>query len=163
MTKHCPKRAVMTRIDTMIDKKKNKKKRDPKGRIYTKEMAKARYNEIKGVKSENSEESVFDDPVEMKIRKAMAEGEFDNLKGKGKPLDLDKYNQVSEHMRIAYHVLRNADYIPEEVRLKKEMEELKEKIKECKSKREKEKLMKELAEVSQQFHFNMEYNRQFRK
>ena len=147
----------------MIEKKKNKKKRDRQGQIYTREMAKARYNELKGVKTEKGKEPAIDDPVEMKIRKAMAEGDFDNLKGKGKPLNLDKYNQVSEHMRIAYHVLRNADFVPEEVRLKKEMEDLKEQIKECKSKREKAKLMKELAEVSQQFHFNMEYNKQFRK
>ena len=147
----------------MIEKKKNKEKKDPKGQIYTREMAKARYNEIKGVKPKKGKDPVFDDPVEMKIRKAMAEGEFDNLKGKGKPLDLDKYSQISEHTRIAYHVLRNADFVPEEVRLKKEMEELKEQIKECKSEDEKETLMKELADISQQFHFMMEYNKQFRK
>ena len=146
----------------MSENKRNKKKHNKKGQIYTREMAKARYNELQGKKSEKGKEP-FEDPVEMKIRKAMAEGEFDNLKGKGKPLNFDKYSQVSEHMRIAYHVLRNADFVPEEVRLKKEMEELKEKIRKCKSKNEKDSLMKELADISQQFHFNMEYNKQFKK
>ena len=146
----------------MNHKKRDKKKRDQQGRISSREMAKARYDKIKEAESEKAKEP-FEDPVETKILKAMAAGEFDNLKGKGKPLDLDKYNQISEHMRIAYHILRNADYVPEEVRLKKEMEELKEKIKKCESKSEKDKFMKELADVSQQFYFIMEYNKQFKK
>ena len=91
----------------------------------------------------------------------MAEGEFDNLPGKGKPLDLKKYSETPEHLRMAYHILKNAGYAPEEVRLKKEMELIKEKMKLCKSKAEKDKLKKELADISQQFNFYMEYNRQF--
>jgi hypothetical protein len=92
----------------------------------------------------------------------MSEGAFDNLKGKGKPLNLDKYQAIPEHLRTAYHVIRNAGYIPEEVRLKKEMETLKAKIKQCPSKPEKDRLMKELADVSQQYYFYMEYNKQLK-
>ena len=84
------------------------------------------------------------------------------LQGKGKPLDLGKYNEVPEHLRTAYHVLKNAGYVPEEVRLKKEMELIKAKIKRCDSQKEKEKLIQELADISQQFHFCMEYNKQFK-
>ena len=42
------------------------------------------------------------------------------------------------------------------------MEDLKADIKKCQSKTKKEKLMKELAEVSQQFYFYMEYNKQLK-
>ena len=141
-----------------------RKKGKPKKQdlVYTKEMAKARYEEIHDEESGKPKEP-FEDPVEVKIRQAMAEGAFDNLKGKGKPLDLDKDRHIAEHMRMAYRILRNADYIPEEVRLKKEMEQLKEKIAGCDSEKERKKLMKELADVSQQFHFTMEYNKQFMK
>ncbi|MBT8330996.1 MAG: DUF1992 domain-containing protein, partial [Deltaproteobacteria bacterium] len=86
----------------------------------------------------------------------------DNLEGKGKPLDLDRYQKIPEHLRTAYHVIRNAGYIPEEVRLKNEMETLKAEIKRCPSKSEKDKLMKELADVSQQYYFYMEYNKQLK-
>jgi hypothetical protein len=99
----------------------------------------------------------------MKIKKAMAAGEFDNLAGKGKPLDLKKYYDMPEHLRTAYQIIKNSGYVPEEVRLKKEMETLKEKIKDCRSQEDKHKLMKELAEISQQFNFHMEYNKKLKK
>ena len=40
---------------------------------------------------------------------------------------------MPEHLRTAYLILKNSGYVPEEVRLKKEMEILKEKIKACRS------------------------------
>ena len=43
----------------------------------------------------------------------MAEGKFDNLSGKGKPLDLSRYREIPEYMRTAYHVVKNAGYVPE--------------------------------------------------
>lgn len=145
----------------MGDKKHARPKPDKIDRILTKENARAKYENLQENDTDGSAEQ-FEDPVELKIRRAMADGEFDNLQGKGKPLDLGKYNEVPEHLRTAYHVLKNAGFVPEEVRLKKEMELIKEKIKRCDSKKEKEKLIQELADISQQFHFCMEYNKQFK-
>ncbi len=146
----------------MTGKKIDNYKPDNLGLLPTKENARARYENLQ---DDNAEESVqqFENSVEKKIKKVMAEGKFDNLQGKGKPLDLNKYSEIPEHMRTAYHVIKNAGYVPEEVRLKKEMELTKEKIKHCESKEEKEKLMKELADITQQFHFYMEYNKQFKQ
>ena len=124
----------------------------------SRESAKAKYENLTDEKEEESAEQQ-EDLVEARIRKAMAEGEFDNLPGKGKPIDLSKYYGVPEHLRIAYHMMKGSGYIPEEVRLKKEMEILKEKIKQCNSEEEKHKFMKELTKISQQFHFHMEYNK----
>ncbi|HEX5417147.1 MAG TPA: DUF1992 domain-containing protein, partial [Chloroflexota bacterium] len=44
------------------------------------------------------------------IERAIAEGAFDNLPGKGQPLDLSDDNNpfVPDDMRLAYRILRNA-------------------------------------------------------
>lgn len=59
------------------------------------------------------------------IRSAIERGEFDNLKGKGKPLDLDEYFDTPEDIRLSYTLLKNSGYIPEEVQLLNQIEELK--------------------------------------
>lgn len=145
----------------MTDEKHHKRKRNHPGKAFSREMARARYEHLKGDTSKIPDDD-FEDPVETKIRQAMSEGAFDNLKGEGKPLDLRKYQAIPEHLRTAYHVIRNAGYIPEEVRLKKEMETLKARVKQCQSKPEKDRLMKELADISQQYYFYMEYNKQLK-
>jgi Domain of unknown function (DUF1992) len=60
-----------------------------------------------------------------KIKEAIARGEFDNLPGKGKPLDLDAYFATPEHLRMGYSILKSADIIPEEMELLREIEGLK--------------------------------------
>ena len=130
--------------------------------LPTKENARARYEKLHN----NEANDAIDDHEthnEAKIRKAMADGKFDNMKGKGKPLDLRRYSEIPEHLRPAYHILKNAGFVPEEVRLKKEMELIKEKIQNSKSPKEKDKLRKELADISQQFNFYMDYNKQFKR
>jgi len=146
----------------MTDKKVKKYKPDKLGHTPTKETARLRYENLQADKTKDPLEEL-ENSVENKIKQAMAEGKFDNLQGKGKPLDLSKYRQVPEHLRTAYHLLKNAGFVPEEVRLKKEMEIIKEKIKLCDSKARKEKLLRELADISQQYHFYMEYNNQFKQ
>lgn len=128
----------------------------------SKEGAKAKYETLSDENDTESQEQ-SENLVEARIRKAMAEGEFDNLPGKGKPIELKTYYDMPEHLRLAYQMIKDSGYIPEEVRLKKEMETLKEKIKQSKSEKEKQKLLKEFAEISQQFHFHMEYNKNLRK
>jgi hypothetical protein len=66
--------------------------------------------------------------IEDKISKAMAEGEFDNLAGHGKPLDLDWYFSLPEDQRLAFSVLKNAQCLPEEATLLKEIDELKQQL-----------------------------------
>ena len=146
----------------MKDKKKEKFYKSILGKPLSKENAKLNYEKLADEDKSEPKET-FEDLIESKIKKAMADGEFDNLAGKGKPLDLKKYYDMPEHLRAGYQILKNSGYVPEEVRLKKEMETIKEKIKACRSEEDKDKLMKELAEVSQQFHFYMEYNKKLRK
>jgi hypothetical protein len=64
---------------------------------------------------------LLEDLAEKRIRSAMTEGAFDDLPGRGRPLDLDDDSLVPEDMRLAYRVLKNAGYIPEELTLRREI------------------------------------------
>jgi len=59
--------------------------------------------------------------VEERILNAQKKGEFDNLEGSGKPLKLNDDRFVSEDIRLAYKILKNADFVPPEIELKKEI------------------------------------------
>ena len=59
------------------------------------------------------------------IKEALERGEFDNLPGKGKPIDLTEYFETPEEIRLANSVLKNAGMTSREVDLLKEIAELK--------------------------------------
>jgi hypothetical protein len=52
----------------------------------------------------------FDRIVEAIIKDAMERGEFDNLPGKGKPIDLTEYFDTPEEVRLANSLLTLAPY-----------------------------------------------------
>lgn len=64
--------------------------------------------------------------IEQQIREAIERGEFDNLPGKGKPIDLEPYFNTPEELRMAYSILKSNDFVPEEVEIMKEISALKE-------------------------------------
>lgn len=74
---------------------------------------------------------MFGKLIENKIREAMEAGEFDNLSGKGKPLDLEAYFSTPAELRLGYSVLKSARCLPEEVELRKEIESLNEQLANC--------------------------------
>lgn len=94
--------------------------------------------------------------VEEKIKKAIEAGEFDNLEGTGKPLDLDDYFKTPEDLRMGYSVLKSAKIVPEEIDRLKEIGELKEKIKLSINENEKQNLTKILNEKTLAFDIMME-------
>ena len=59
--------------------------------------------------------------AEERIRDAIQRGEFDNLPGRGKPLNLEDDRHIPDDLRLAYKVLRNAGCLPPELELKKEI------------------------------------------
>lgn len=63
----------------------------------------------------------FEKIVEERIKKAQKEGLFDNLPGKGAPLALDQESHVTSDLKLAYKMLKNADCLPPELELKKEI------------------------------------------
>jgi hypothetical protein len=51
--------------------------------------------------------------IDRQIRKAMEDGDFDNLPGEGKPLDLQEDDNTPEELRMAYKILRENDLAPD--------------------------------------------------
>ncbi len=68
--------------------------------------------------------NVLADLAEQAILKAQRRGEFENLKGQGRPLDLESDPFMPEHLRMAYKMLKNAGYVPEEIQTQREIRSL---------------------------------------
>ena len=62
--------------------------------------------------------------VEERIQEALRRGDFDNLPGAGKPLDLDDDPLVPAELRVAYRILKNAGFVPPEVLERREIADL---------------------------------------
>ncbi|MBU1231500.1 MAG: DUF1992 domain-containing protein [Proteobacteria bacterium] len=84
--------------------------------------------------------------AERRIEEAMKSGRGPDLshwKNKPLPLDDDMAN-VPPHLRIAYKILRNAGYVPEEVALQKEISRLEDLLDGCTDEKIKIEQMKKL-------------------
>ena len=57
--------------------------------------------------------------AERRIVEAMEHGEFDNLPGAGRPLNLDDDAGIPESLRMAYRVMKNAGVLPPEIDLRR--------------------------------------------
>ena len=82
-------------------------------------------------------ESFFQRIVEERILEAQRAGAFDNLPGKGKPLELEDLSWVPEDLRVGYIVLKNAHVLPPEAELLKDIHILEDLLKhiECEGER----------------------------
>jgi len=85
----------------------------------------------------------------------MARGEFDNLPGKGKPIDLTEYFETPEEVRLANSVLKNADMISREVDLLKEIAELKQILAAILDEKKKEEIEKQIQQKQVEFSLMM--------
>ena len=83
--------------------------------------------------------------VEKRILTAQKKGEFENLPGTGKPLAFEDNSFVSEELRLAYKILKNADCVPPEIELKKEIKQT-------------EDLLVEMQETSEKYHMLKKMN-----
>lgn len=97
--------------------------------------------------------------LEEQIQRAISEGKFDNLKGAGKPLNLDDYFATPEDIRVGYTMLKNHEFVPPEVELMKEIGALKEKIKTSADDAEKKALTKTLNEKTLALDLILERNK----
>lgn len=69
--------------------------------------------------------------AEQRIQEAMRSGEFTNLPGHGKPLELEDLSGVPEELRMSYKIMKNAGLLPEEVTLRAECVTLEEMLLAC--------------------------------
>ena len=82
--------------------------------------------------------------AEQRILEAQRKGEFDDLAGKGKPLDLADHSDVPADLRMAYHVLKNANVLPPEAELMKDIRILEDLLKHVEDEGERKSLAKSL-------------------
>lgn len=82
--------------------------------------------------------------AEQRILEAQRDGAFDNLPGKGKPLELEDLSWVPEDLRIGYHVLKNAHVLPPEVELLKDIHSLEDLLKHVEDETERRSLAKSI-------------------
>jgi hypothetical protein len=86
----------------------------------------------------------------------MERGEFDNLPGTGKPIDLTRYFETPEEVRVAYSILKNAGMTSREVELLKEIAELKQILPAVLDKKKKQELEKQIQQKQVEFNLMME-------
>jgi uncharacterized protein YutE (UPF0331/DUF86 family) len=98
----------------------------------------------------------FDKPVETIIQEAMARGEFADLPGQGKPINLTEYFNMPEDVRVAQAMLKNAGMVPVEIELLQEMVAVKELLDSAYDEAEKRKLSKTLRGKQLQFDLLLE-------
>jgi Domain of unknown function (DUF1992) len=82
--------------------------------------------------------------AEQRILEAQRNGAFDNLPGKGKPLELEDVSWVPEELRIGYHVLKNAHVLPPEAELLKDVHTLEDLLKHIEDEGERRALAKSI-------------------
>jgi TusA-related sulfurtransferase len=82
--------------------------------------------------------------VEQRIKEALERGEFDNLQGQGEPLNLEDDSNVPEDLRLAYRILKNADCLPPELELKKEIRQMEDMLENIPDEREKYRQIKKI-------------------
>ena len=106
---------------------------------------------------------MFDKIVESLLQEAIARGEFDNLKNKGKPLDLTDYFNTPEELRVASSVLKNAGVKPPEVELLREIAELKDQLASCQDNETQAKIEERIRYLQIEFNIAMERIQQQRR
>src|SRR5919108_2236667 len=82
-------------------------------------------------------------PTASTSARAMSDGEFDDLPGAGRPLELEDISQVPSELRLAYKMLRNAGVLPPEAELRREIYSLGRLIDEAPEGEERERLRRE--------------------
>lgn len=102
-------------------------------------------------------------PAEKIIEEWMAQTPPEDLPGKGRPLDLDEYFRWPEESRLAYSLLKNAGYLPEEVEHLREIGRLREQISQCTDAGLRKKLEGQLEEEQVGLSLRLEQRRRRRK
>jgi hypothetical protein len=105
----------------------------------------------------------FDRLVELKIREAIENGEFEHLEGEGHPVDLDTYFACPEELRAGHTIMKNARVLPPEMELLREVNELKAKLQACNDPARQQDLNRQLNEAMLKFNLQMERFRQSRR
>jgi len=100
--------------------------------------------------------NIFDKIVEDRIQEAMRNGEFENLPMQGKPINLDYWASLPEGIRAGYMLLKNNGFLPGEVQLLKDINDLREQLANCTNQEAKIVIRKKLDETQIEYNLTME-------
>ena len=87
---------------------------------------------------------LFQRIAEQRILEAQRAGAFDNLPGKGKPLQLEDLSWVPDDLRIGYIALKNANVLPPEAELRKDIHTIEDLLKHVEDETERRALAKSI-------------------
>lgn len=99
---------------------------------------------------------MFAKGVEAAIRDAIERGEFDQLPGAGKRVDLSAYFETPEDLRLAYSMLKNAGFLPQEAELTRQISALEERAELAANETERQSAARQLQELRLRFSMLME-------
>ena len=68
--------------------------------------------------------NILEELAERAIQEAQKRGEFEGLSGQGQPLPEESDPFMPETLRMAYKMLKNAGYVPEEIQAQREIRSL---------------------------------------
>ncbi|MGA8573276.1 MAG: DnaJ family domain-containing protein [Desulfobaccales bacterium] len=86
----------------------------------------------------------FERIAENRIHEAIEARVFDDLRGKGQPLRLEDESHIPPELRMAYKILKNADCLPPELEVRKEIVTLQDLVADLEDEAEKLKQMRRL-------------------
>lgn len=103
---------------------------------------------------------LFDRMAEERLREAIREGEFDELPGRGEPLELEDLSRVREDLRAGYMLLKSAGCLPEEMEVRKELVRLSDLLDACRDDDERGTLEARRSSLLLRYEILMERRRQ---
>ena len=86
----------------------------------------------------------FERIAENRILEALEAGLFNNLPGRGKPLPLEDDSHIPPELRMAYKIMKNADCLPPELEVRREIVRLQDLVASLPDEAEKLKQMRRL-------------------
>ena len=86
----------------------------------------------------------FEKIVEERILRAQKQGAFKNLQGAGKPIQIEDDRHIPQDLRLSHKILKNADCLPPEIELKKEIQRTEDLLAGIKETAEKYRILKKL-------------------
>ncbi len=86
----------------------------------------------------------FQKIIEKKIKDAQKKGAFDDLPGSGEPIKIEDDSHVPEDLRMAYKILKNANCVPPEIQLRKDIRRMEDMLEGIKDEKEKYRQIKKI-------------------
>ena len=86
----------------------------------------------------------FQKIIEKKIKDAQKKGDFDDLPGSGEPIKIEDDSHIPEDLRLVYKILKNANCIPPEIQLRKDIRRMEDMLEGIKDEKEKYRQIKKI-------------------